>query len=237
MKIVDSIKPEKFRYERKFLVAEIDKHELESHIKHNSAMFSEIYYERDVNNIYFDSADLTSYYDNLAGISQRLKVRIRWYGDMFGTINKPVLELKIKNNLLGSKLSFPLKPFKLDNKITTQYLIKNVFNKSDLPAWLIEHLKSLNFALLNRYRRRYFRSADKRYRITLDYDSEFYEIRQKNNTFLRREKNDNYVILELKYDKQYDTDAPKITNQFPFRLTKSSKYVTGVDMFLAQPWV
>ncbi|MFT7452391.1 MAG: hypothetical protein ACI9VN_003123 [Patescibacteria group bacterium] len=37
------------------------------------------------------------------------------------------------------------------------------------------------------------------------------------------------MIVELKYDIVDDEDAQYISNLFPFRLTKSSKYVSGVD--------
>ena len=45
---------------------------------------------------------------------------------------------------------------------------------------------------------------------------------------------DNYidydsVILELKYDQENDQEAQDITTIFPFRITKNSKYVTGVQ--------
>jgi hypothetical protein len=37
------------------------------------------------------------------------------------------------------------------------------------------------------------------------------------------------VIVELKYAAGDDDDARSITSAFPFRPTKSSKYVTGVQ--------
>ena len=39
---------------------------------------------------------------------------------------------------------------------------------------------------------------------------------------------DDAVIVELKYDQQYDPAATKISREFPFRLSKHSKYVQGV---------
>jgi hypothetical protein len=218
-----------YRYERKFLVDELGKDEALIVIKENPAMFSEIFYERRVNNIYFDSYNMGHYNDNVVGNSERIKVRIRWYNDKFGKIQKPILEIKIREGELGSKLSFPLKPFIMDENIKTNEFIKKVINRSDLPKWLTEYMKTLKFALLNSYIRRYFISANKEYRITLDYNLEFREISQHNNTFLSKIKHQEYIIFELKYNKDADTNAEMITNSFPFRLTKSSKYVSGVD--------
>jgi hypothetical protein len=38
-------------------------------------------------------------------------------------------------------------------------------------------------------------------------------------------------ILELKYDHEQDEEAGFITNHLPFRMTKSSKYVMGIESF------
>ncbi|MFC1690846.1 polyphosphate polymerase domain-containing protein [Nanoarchaeota archaeon] len=216
------------RYERKFVIEELDKQEVESIIKHNPGMFSEIYHERVVNNIYLDSESLENYNDNLIGMGQRLKVRIRWYGETRGLVKKPVLEIKIKSNELGTKRSFPLKPFKVDKNLSLSFIIEKVISESNLPLDVIEHLKSLKFALLNKYKRKYFSSHDKKYRMTLDFDLEFYTIHQHSNPFIERIKSD-FVILEVKYSKSDDDGAENIINNLPFRLTKSSKYVSGID--------
>ena len=91
---------ELFRYERKFKISEIDRNYVETLVKYHPAMFSEIFHERIVNNIYFDTLNMDYYYDNKSGSSKRMKVRIRWYGNQFGLIEKPVLELKIKDGLI-----------------------------------------------------------------------------------------------------------------------------------------
>ena len=82
---------------------------------------------------------------------------------------------------------------------------------------------------MNRYIRKYFVSVDGKYRITLDHDMEYYRIGSANNSFLERVMHDDYVILELKYGKDADSEASRVTNDFPFRLTKSSKYILGVE--------
>ena len=91
------LKTNSFRYERNFIISELDRHNVETLIKYNPAMFTEIFHKRVVNNIYFDSLHMDNLYDNKCGTSKRIKVRIRWYGNLFGLIEKPVLELKIKD--------------------------------------------------------------------------------------------------------------------------------------------
>ena len=107
-----------FRYERKFIISQLDRYRVETLIKDHPAMFSEIFHERSVNNIYFDSLSMHSHYNNKCGTSQRMKVRIRWYNDFFPNISNPILEFKVKNNLLGTKFSYPLKAFNFDNNFT-----------------------------------------------------------------------------------------------------------------------
>ena len=220
---------EEYRYERKFITEVLDKKELELLIKQNPSMFSEVFYERQVNNIYFDSLDLKNYYENIAGNSQRLKIRIRWYGEMFGVIKEPILELKIKNNELGRKMSFPLKPFLFEENFSL-YSLRKVFSQSRIPRWLEESLKLYFPTLLNSYSRRYFISADKKYRITLDYNQNFWRIKKDNNKFNEKVSKGHLYVIEVKcFAKDYKK-IPFITNDFPLRLTANSKYVFGIDL-------
>ena len=87
---IETENTEKYRYERKFFISKLTKYEVESLIKLHPAMFSEIYFPRFVNNLYFDSFNMKSYFDSVDGSPNRRKIRIRWYGDLFGDIEKPV---------------------------------------------------------------------------------------------------------------------------------------------------
>jgi len=191
-------------------------------------MFSQAYPERFVNNIYFDTLNMSHYWDNVAGITPRIKVRIRWYGELLGEIKKPVLEFKLKNNMLGSKTSFMLDPLTIDRSSSLD-IIKERFRKLEISDALKEYLLSLRFSLMNRYRRQYFESLDNRFRVTIDSDLDFFHISPEQNHFLRKIRNPLTTILELKYEEQYDDEASFISNYFPFRMTKSSKYVSGVQ--------
>lgn len=225
----ESLDFKKARYERKFVISNQTLKEIEKIIKYNPFMFSEVFYKRNVNNIYLDSMSMKNYANNVIGNSQRLKIRIRWYGELFGLIKKPVLELKIKNSDMGRKLTFPLKQFILTKNFSREILQKEVFDKSNLPNWLNEGLKLAQLSLLNCYERKYFLSSNKIYRISLDDNLIFFEIKNKTNFFRHKIKDKQSIILELKYNKEYDDKASEITQSFPFRMTKSSKYTKGID--------
>ena len=222
------LKEKIFRYERKFFITEISSKDIDSIVKLHPAIFSEIFHERSVNNIYFDTPDLNNYFDNIDGNMYRIKSRIRWYGRTFGVIEKPVLELKIKNGLLGRKEAYSLDTFKLDGHFNMQKIVQIIQN-TNIPEIVTIGIKSSQPTLLNKYNRKYFLSADKRYRITIDTNQVFYRIGSQNNFFLNKIKNDLNVILELKYNIDADDDVNRITEHFPFRLTKSSKYISGLE--------
>jgi len=219
---------EKSRFERKFMVKDMHYADIEQQVRIHPAAFSTIFHSRTINNIYLDSNDLDFFHDNVSGKGSRKKARIRWYGDMLGYIEKPVLEFKIREGMLGNKLSFVLKPFTVDSNLTAEKLYA-VFQGSDLPLWAVEVLMQIKPALLNRYNRKYFLSFDKKFRLTLDDQLNYFSIGNNNNNFIENYKSED-VIVELKYDYQNDDLAPAITNWLPFRLTKSSKYVNGVEL-------
>ena len=222
-------KQNNYRFERKFTIP--DNYSLNTviqYIKKNSFLFREVFHQRQVNNIYFDTPKYNDYFDNVLGVSDRKKFRIRWYGDTFGKIEKPVLEIKIKKGLVGDKWSYKLKPFTLDNNFTNE-TIKEVFKTSDLPVPIYESSKDKIPTLLNSYNRRYYMSADNRFRITVDFDLLYYNIDKQFNNFKFAPNKDENKIVELKYSLEDDSLANAVSTQFPFRLNKNSKYVNGVN--------
>ena len=216
------------RFERKFAVAGLSPQALKAVVKLHPAMFREIFVPRRINNIYLDGVGLKAFYENTAGISQRKKVRIRWYGDLLGHVAKPILEHKIKSGMLGTKNAWELPPFTLDESFDSTKWI-GIVTKSDLPSEVKEELLTMAPILLNSYLRTYYISADKQFRITIDEDLQYYGISPVNNYFVKKRTKKSQLILELKYPAEKDDEADQITQHFPFRLTKSSKYVNGVN--------
>ena len=219
------------RYERKFVISGVSKPGIEQIVKSHPSAFSELFHERNVNNIYLDTPNLTFFLDNVAGKSRRKKVRIRWYGDLYGRIEKPVLEFKLKAGAVGDKLSFQLHPFTLDENFDQNTLLET-FASSNLPDWVREEILPLEPHLLNRYTRKYFLSFDKKFRTTIDNQLIYHDISRRNNSFIKKSVNETDVIVELKYDFKDDDMANSVSGNFPFRMTKSSKYVNGVEQLI-----
>jgi SPX domain protein involved in polyphosphate accumulation len=217
-----------YRYERKFVFENKHPAYVEVIVKNNQANFREIFQQRHVNNIYFDKPGLKFYSDNYDGNSNRQKVRLRWYGDSLGQVYNPILEFKIKKGELGLKKSYPLPNFIIDNGFNAQQL-KAIFERADLPDNVREEIGGLEARLLNTYSRRYFRSFDHHFRFTIDKKLEYFRFSQQNNLFLHKIADYQNVILELKYDSNYASEVSNITSQLPVRLSKFSKYVSGME--------
>ena len=216
-----------FRYERKFTAEGYSRQRILYYIKNHPALFREIFHKRQVNNIYFDTPAKQYYDDNVIGLAARKKIRIRWYGEVFGTIHQPKLEFKIKQGLVGDKWTFNLPPFELTRNTSINW--EDLFRRADLPAPIREQLRELSPNLLNFYHRSYFRSADQRFRLTLDSQLGFYLLNRTFHNFSIERQSKSLHILELKYNLQAAEAADTISNHFPFRMDKFSKYVTGLE--------
>ncbi|MCB0625979.1 MAG: VTC domain-containing protein, partial [Saprospiraceae bacterium] len=70
---------------------------------HHPASFRPLHPERQINNVYFDTCDLAAYQQNLMGVADRRKIRLRWYGEGATRMNAAQLEIKSRSNETGSK--------------------------------------------------------------------------------------------------------------------------------------
>ena len=217
-----------YRYERKFLIDQLDAQQALALVKRHPALFSEIFPPRFINNIYFDHPLLDNYWDNIDGSTHRSKARLRWYHDLFGNVDQPTLEFKIKNGLMGTKISYPFPAFKFEKGFSEGDL-QSWIEGSELPPEVILHLKSLEPVLVNRYRRWYLATPDQAFRVTVDTNLAFYHLNRTNNQFLFHQVDRRSIVIELKYQKEYDPLADRISAGFPFRMTRSSKYVQGIE--------
>ena len=214
------------RFERKFITTELGVREAESLIQLNPAVFHEVHPPRYVNSIYYDTPSWDLYQANVRGLSRRVKCRVRWYGDLLGPIGKPTLELKRRYDLVGNKDLYPLGSFTLDEGFDA----RAVLQKAGVPRPLGFELANLLPVLITRYRRRYYLSRDGAYRLTLDSELGFRAIGPARNRFRGSAVEDRRLVVELKFGLDAADGAARIANRFPFRLSRSSKYVLGVDL-------
>ncbi len=218
-----------YRFERKFIIPERLTHSIEEVVKSNSALMRKIFCPRFTNNIYFDNSRFKFFFENIDGVSERMKTRIRWYGNLKGKIKKPVLEFKQKHGLTGSKTSIDLPSFDLKDIYRPGFL-PSLFQNSNLDMRKKELMLSLTPSLINRYQRKYFLSFDQKFRMTLDNHLKYYPVSSPEQLSSCGLKDSLSMIMELKYSPIYQLESNNIAQEFPFRVIKNSKYVRGIQI-------
>lgn len=208
------------RYERKYRIEGVHLNVIFQIIRLHPAGLSKIYPDRQINNIYFDTPNLTTYKENVMGIANRDKYRVRWYGSKPLVVQKPKLELKHRRNNVGTKTIYDVCPFSFDN---LRPLTKEVNHLSGTYAFLQPTLQ-------NSYKRAYFGTRDQKFRITIDWDLSYASMRSTNQFTRHQHYEPNVHILEVKYGQEIEEEADRISQFFPFRSTKNSKYVTGIEL-------
>jgi len=213
-----------FRFERKFPLSK-EKLELFYYwlVRQNYG-FKTAYPDRNVNNVYYDSNSFTSFLDAEAGISKKVKIRVRWYGE-HNFIKKPILELKHKMGFVNYKDSFALqdKKYDISDLLNTRNFISSI--PPEFRVFLYKHSKSV---LINSYKRQYFENKDE-IRLTIDTDVKYKNPILKNGF----SQCDNYAILEIKYRKEQKDIALPILKNLPFTLDKNSKFANGLEKIWA----
>jgi hypothetical protein len=184
------------------------------------------YEDRIVNNVYFDTLDLRDFSDNVTGLSNRLKTRLRWYGDHTAPAAM-TLEHKIKRGRVNRKLALPLPGLDLANTTWRElagYLCAHAEHRSCVVA-----SNFMNPLLRNRYRRSYYVTRGRRVRMTVDSDLTFYDPATTSIMAGGRGLRMNYDIVEFKTGIDRAEELHRLLRHIPIRVSRFSKYVVGVD--------
>lgn len=183
------------------------------------------YPARPLNSVYFDTDHLDTYWANLAGASEREKVRLRWYGDRLPA--GPVrFEVKRKAGVYGWKLTQEVPGLDLRRPWSEVVHRLERALRPDLAIWLRTHPRPI---LFNRYQREYYASFDGRIRVTLDSDNAVYDQAGPRPNLTRRTPGGGTAVLEGKAAWR-DRDLLELVLQhFPYRVSRNSKYLNGVD--------
>lgn len=215
------------RFERKICLEDYTPARIESMLRMLPAGLREAHPPRWVNSVYLDSPSLGTAQIHANGASKRAKLRVRWYGADRGPVEKPVLELKIKKAHLGTKDLWPLVPFDYQGALDVRKLVfrEGVQPDPELMARLAGSLP----VLLVRYHRKYYLSADKKYRLTLDANLQFQTVSGRRYGWLDRFEERRKFIVEVKYNAEDDPGASEICGALPFRVRRYSKYIAGIQ--------
>lgn len=217
-----------WRYELKLTCGAGSLAQARNWIRLHPAGFRTAYPPRMVNNIYLDEIDFGLLNANLSGLSNKHKLRIRWYGEDPG---QPILELKYKQNWLGGKRRVSL-PLSIDFSQSWSQILAHV--RANVPASWRHLLERTNQPkLLNRYRREYYVTPDGELRATLDYAQEVYDQSLSLRPNLhRRLPVEDLLVIELKGDSSQSERLQQVCAQFPIRLSRNSKYAENLRLAL-----
>ena len=204
-----------YRYELKYCLSPRDIEKFLSILYCHPSGFSNQFPDRVINNIYYDDISFNSCHENLFGISDRVKIRYRWYGDI-KHFSEGVLEKKIKTNALGSKAYFKLDGPQDLNSLTEQ--VNRLMRQSG----------KLFPSLQNAYTRSYFVDQSGVFRLTVDRDLSYNFPSRLLHNMQEASYHDERCIIEIKFDVEHFEKFNSISSAFPFRVVKHSKYVSGL---------
>lgn len=218
------------RYEVKFAVEPTHLSTVLGWVTSHRAGWKLSYSDRRVNNVYFDTPDLAAYDDNQAGISDRRKVRFRWYGDSWRWLTG-TLEAKCRSGSVGWKWNAVVDhPMDL-TRMSWQQVRDQL--RSNLPPVHRFLFDSQPFAtLVNRYDRAYYESRDGLLRLTIDRDICFYpQLGRARPQILHTSHKAHALVIEVKCAVKHKELASQVLQDIPFRASRHSKYALGIESF------
>jgi len=220
------------RFEVKFVGAGNTLGVIEAWIRNHASGFIEPFAPRHVNNIYFDTPSLGAFEENLVGASVREKVRLRWYGPGDDFADRGTLEVKLRRNKLGWKLSYPVSEMP---HLDETWRDAQVRIQQQLPPDARIHFDAHPMvALINRYYRRYFLSADGRIRLTVDTALQGFDQRYgRKPDFRRTIEIPDMLIVEFKFSPEDRQRATEVIRGIPLRVSRSSKYAVACTVMSA----
>jgi len=211
------------RYEIKMAAQSLLYHDVLAALRVDPEGIRTLFPARTVQSLYLDTPDNRALEDNLAGISRREKLRLRWYGpEARGVAGR--LENKIRNDSLGWKEVFPIS--ELDIEGTDRHGFMRDLRRA-LPAES-QHLLLGAVAPVQwiSYQRDYLATHDQAIRITLDRKLRAWDQRcrfrltKRFGTRLPR-----VLIVEVKCARDHFPRAQALVGRMPMMVGRCSKFV------------
>ena len=190
------------------------------------------YPDRYVNSIYFDDLNYTSVKDNLIGISNRRKYRIRWYGrnNLIAAPSQVQFEVKIRKGRLGKKIIYPLHYSERDLISLPIDKIELILGKelTDVDSQPNDYYRAV---LGVQYLREYFEDSNG-LRITIDKEIKFKDLNGCKSSLEKCPSvAHNKYIMEIKFDVELKEYVAKLTQNLCISPLRHSKYLMGLARF------
>lgn len=203
-----------YRYERKFSsdISNIDLYY--NFLTINN--FIKVYKSRKVNSVYFDK-NFISANQNLDGVSEKKKFRLRWYDNF----KNPRLEIKIKKGFINTK---EIEIIKFKDTKTQENKLKFLIESSQELLKLKKYFNLKPTSIVS-YKREYFNHIFfKDIRLTIDKNIRFGYYGS--NVKVPRMN----IVMEIKYPIKIDSMVMRLLKfqKTNIKLRKFSKYVNSI---------
>ena len=211
------------RYEVKLVGSQHDYERVRAELCLLGATLKPLHTPRIVQSIYFDTPEGRAVSENLAGISTRTKLRLRWYGKATKAVSAQ-FERKNRESSLGSKDTHYL-----DERIDITGARRSTFVRelrSRLPAVMADALHGHEPVQWIRYNREYMSSHDGTLRVTLDRDVSAFDQRTE-RTITNRKSTPlpQLLIVELKAEENHRESIERCLQGIDLPPSKCSKFV------------
>lgn len=223
-----TVQSETPRYEIKIRCPTSFLPQIEAWIRLYPAHWRILYPPRQVNNVYFDTADCRNVDENLDGVAERHKLRLRWYGPVLERVAGARLELKRREGAVGWKEVCPVDVLLDLGQEAWSAVCASLRATSDpqLALWF----SALAYpTLINCYQRAYYATPDQAVRLTVDTGLRVYDQRFCSRPNLSRAAAmPDQVIVELKAAVEHLPRLADVLGDLPLRPDRYSKYVHGL---------
>ena len=194
------------RFEKKYCLQGEEAAAISTLLSQHPAGFRSQHPPRWVQNLYFDDLNLSSWHWHESGVAKRVKWRARWYGSAQPALAGIRWEKKIRTGQQG-------------------YKAVSSYETAD-RSQLIPSLR-------NGYHRHYFQAHHGAVRLTVDTHLWFAQPGASPWQSDHAPIPYPITILELKYPETARNWVQQMTQAFPWRTQKSSKYVLGCQLLYA----
>ncbi|MDF1798723.1 MAG: VTC domain-containing protein [Planctomycetota bacterium] len=214
------------RYEVKMVAQAAFYPKLRMHMRLDRSAIRQLYPPRRIQSVYFDTHTGQALEENLAGISHREKVRLRWYGsETLGV--QATLERKVRENMLGWK-----ELLKIAAPVDVEGVPRRAFRDALRPhltaAWNDLMAKDMLPVQWVVYDREYYatEAATGPIRITIDRALRTYDQRNRRSLSSRfRSPVPDVMIVEAKCADSEHAELKQLMDRFPMQIDRCSKFV------------
>jgi hypothetical protein len=187
---------------------------------------------RYVNSIYFDDLDLSSVRDNLSGISDRSKLRLRYYGkDSYCGL---AFEIKNKIGRLGYKNIFPLTSLSSELSNIFYHEISDILHNNLMTVKsfnVVKFTSNFIYPLLKvTYFRKYYETVEG-IRLTVDSDIKYRKPSQLDKIIYPANNFYDKKIVEIKFSQDQKDNVANLLRSLRLTPKRHSKYLTGLALY------